>query len=211
LGGTGATGRGAAGTLTVRTCRTIRACRLAGFACLAVFFRAFVELRFGDLDFIELGFARFALARFAFARFGLARFGFAEFAFAEADAWPLPRLARRASRNFRISDLGRSLCFAQTIPKTGAARLLHPGTGQSWIGALRRFRTTTGPPSPAPSPARSGSTAERRPGGLPLRLPLIVRLVASPPENAERIVWRARETASCSISVDSCVTKSPTI
>ena len=39
--------------------------------------------------------------------------------------------ARRASRYFLIVAFGRSLCFAQTIPKTGAARLAQPGTGQS--------------------------------------------------------------------------------
>lgn len=39
--------------------------------------------------------------------------------------------ARRASRYFLIAAFGRSLCFAQTIPKTGAARFVQPGTGQS--------------------------------------------------------------------------------
>jgi hypothetical protein len=35
------------------------------------------------------------------------------------------------SRYFRILLLATSLCFAHTIPKTGAAGFLHPGTGQS--------------------------------------------------------------------------------
>ena len=39
--------------------------------------------------------------------------------------------ARRASRYFLIVAFGRSLCLAQTIPKTGAALLEQPGTGQS--------------------------------------------------------------------------------
>jgi hypothetical protein len=39
--------------------------------------------------------------------------------------------ARRASRYFLIVAFGRSLCLAQTIPKTGAALLPQPGTGQS--------------------------------------------------------------------------------
>ena len=47
-------------------------------------------------------------------------------------------LARRCSRYFLIFAFGRSLCFAQTIPNTGAARLEQPGTGHSWIGPLRR-------------------------------------------------------------------------
>jgi hypothetical protein len=39
--------------------------------------------------------------------------------------------ARRASRYFLIVAFGRSLCLEQTIPKTGAALLEQPGTGQS--------------------------------------------------------------------------------
>jgi hypothetical protein len=39
--------------------------------------------------------------------------------------------ARRASRNFLISDFGKSLCLEHTIPNTGAARFEQPGTGQS--------------------------------------------------------------------------------
>lgn len=39
--------------------------------------------------------------------------------------------SRRASRYFLILVLGTSLCFAQTIPKIGAAGFLQPGTGQS--------------------------------------------------------------------------------
>lgn len=38
--------------------------------------------------------------------------------------------ARRARRYFLICALGRSLWSAHTIPKTGAARFLQPGTGQ---------------------------------------------------------------------------------
>jgi hypothetical protein len=45
-------------------------------------------------------------------------------------------LAFRASRNFLILALGKSLCLAHTIPKTGAAGFLQPGTGQSWSGAF---------------------------------------------------------------------------
>jgi hypothetical protein len=39
--------------------------------------------------------------------------------------------ARRASRYFLIFTLATSLCFAHTMPKTGAAGFLQPGTGQS--------------------------------------------------------------------------------
>lgn len=39
--------------------------------------------------------------------------------------------ARRASRYFLIFAFGRPLCSEQTIPNTGAARFLQPGTGQS--------------------------------------------------------------------------------
>ena len=121
----------------------------------------------------------------------------------------LSRFARRASRNFRISTLGRSLCLAQTIPKTGAARFVHPGTGHSWIGAFcassRRSASDTG--------QRQHRAAARRPepGGRPRRLPFAVRLGASPPENADMIASRARATASCSISAESWPTKSPTM
>jgi hypothetical protein len=37
----------------------------------------------------------------------------------------------RASRYLRIFDLATPLCFAQTMPKTGAALFLQPGTGQN--------------------------------------------------------------------------------
>src|SRR5450631_3892973 len=47
-------------------------------------------------------------------------------------------LAFRASRNFLIFVLATSLCLAQTIPKTGAAGFLQPGTGQSCRGAFLR-------------------------------------------------------------------------
>jgi cation transport ATPase len=41
-------------------------------------------------------------------------------------------LARRPSRYLLILAFGTSLCFAQTIPKTGAAGFLQPGI----VGAL---------------------------------------------------------------------------
>ena len=53
-------------------------------------------------------------------------FGAAQAAFLTLSFW-----ARRCSRYFLMSAFGRSLCFAQTIPKTGAARFEQPGTGQS--------------------------------------------------------------------------------
>ena len=40
----------------------------------------------------------------------------------------------RASRYFLILSLATSLCLAQTIPNTGAATPLHPGTGQNCLG-----------------------------------------------------------------------------
>jgi hypothetical protein len=49
----------------------------------------------------------------------------------EVYAATLSFLALRASRYFLIFDLATSLCFEQTIPKTGAAGFLQPGTGQS--------------------------------------------------------------------------------
>jgi hypothetical protein len=39
--------------------------------------------------------------------------------------------ARRASRYFLMRLFFTSLCFAQTMPKTGAAGFLQPGMGQS--------------------------------------------------------------------------------
>ena len=71
--------------------------------------------------------------------------------------------ALRASRYFLISALGRSLCLAQTIPKTGAARLLQPGTGQSWIGPLRRLRMPTTAPLPGGRPGPLNYSGRRPP------------------------------------------------
>src|ERR1022692_4974678 len=76
--------------------------------------------------------------------------------------------ARRASRYALILALGRSLCLEQTIPKTGAAGLLQPGTGQSCFGPFRRaFRATAilailgGRPGPRLPPPKALSTATR--------------------------------------------------
>src|SRR5687768_3468775 len=46
--------------------------------------------------------------------------------------------ALRAARYFLILAFGTSLCLAHTIPNTGAAGFLQPGTGQSCLGAFRR-------------------------------------------------------------------------
>ena len=53
-------------------------------------------------------------------------------------------LSLRASRYLRIFAFGTSLCFAQTMPKTDAAVLLQPGTGQSCLGAFLRVRKPGG-------------------------------------------------------------------
>ena len=47
------------------------------------------------------------------------------------------------------------------MPNTGAARFEHPGTGQSWIGALRRLRLTFRATPPAPRLRRPGDVRER--------------------------------------------------
>jgi hypothetical protein len=49
--------------------------------------------------------------------------------FADARPVPPPFAALRASRYFLILALGTFLWSEQTIPKTGAAGFLHPGTG----------------------------------------------------------------------------------
>jgi hypothetical protein len=46
--------------------------------------------------------------------------------------------ARRASLYLLIFDFGTFLCFAQTIPNTGAAGFLQPGTGQNCRGGFFR-------------------------------------------------------------------------
>ena len=46
--------------------------------------------------------------------------------------------AFRASRYFLIFVFATSLCFAHTIPKTGAAGFLQPGTGQNCFGGFFR-------------------------------------------------------------------------
>src|SRR4029079_7978764 len=92
--------------------------------------------------------------------------------------------ARRASRNFLILALGRSLCFAQTIPKTGAAGFLQPGTGHNWRGGfLRAFLPTVA----AAARAFGGRPGPRR-GATP---------------NADRTDARARSMTWLSMSAES--------
>jgi hypothetical protein len=101
-------------------------------------------------------------------------------------------LALRSSRNFLILVLGKSLCLAQTIPKTGAAGFLQPGTGQSWSGAFflgffaGAFAIT------------SWGIAEGRRafGGLPRRL-----ATAPLPPSAAKTAERAWASASASMTV----------
>src|SRR5262249_45618599 len=45
---------------------------------------------------------------------------------------------RRACRYLLMCRRGISLCMAHTIPNTGAAALLHPGTGHSCFGLSRK-------------------------------------------------------------------------
>lgn len=52
--------------------------------------------------------------------------------------------ALRLARYSLILVLGTSLCFAHTIPNTGAAGFLQPGTGHSCLGALRLTTAATG-------------------------------------------------------------------
>src|SRR5262249_41078049 len=101
-----------------------------------------------------------------------------------------------ASRYLRISILGRSLCLAQTMPNTGAARFVQPGTGHSWIGALRRLRSEV-----APAIANMVA-ADGRPGGRPGPR-LRIGPLPGPPPHADRMVSLARDTAFCSISAES--------
>jgi hypothetical protein len=84
--------------------------------------------------------------------------------------------------------LGTSLCLEQTIPNTGAAGLLHPGTGQS---CLARLRTGVDP--------RKANL-----GGRPRRLGRV------PPPTAAMSICRARLVASASTAETNRPTKSST-
>jgi hypothetical protein len=97
--------------------------------------------------------------------------------------------ARRASRYFLMVALGTSLCLAQTMPNTGAAGLLQPGTGQSCLG---RRRTGVAP--------RNAANL----GGRPRRLG------RAPPPTAAITICRARLVASASTAETNRPTKSST-
>ena len=56
---------------------------------------------------------------------------------------PAALAARRCARYFLTSVLDTFLCLEQTMPNTGAARPVHPGTGQSCLGR-RLLGATTG-------------------------------------------------------------------
>jgi hypothetical protein len=102
---------------------------------------------------------------------------------------PFSLAARRASRYFLMVALATSLCLAQTIPNTGAAGLLQPGTGQSCLG---RRRTGVAP--------RNAANL----GGRPRRRG------SAPPPTAAMTIWRARLVASASTAETSRPTKSST-
>src|SRR5439155_24248265 len=94
--------------------------------------------------------------------------------------------ARRSSRYFLIFALGMSLCLAQTMPNTGAAGFLQPGTGHSCLGAFLRgaAKATAGN---APRPFFAG-----RPGP---------RTTEAPPANPPRLAAWMRAAAACSPTV----------
>src|ERR1017187_2633635 len=76
----------------------------------------------------------------------------------------LPDLAAlRWARYSLIFDLAMSLCFAQTIPKTGAATPVQPGTGQNCLG-----RRLTGAATAGAEAARARAGRPRRSAGAAL-------------------------------------------
>src|SRR6185436_4267995 len=77
-----------------------------------------------------------------------------------------PLAARRAARYCLIFALGTSLCWAQTIPNTGAAGLVQPGTGHSCLGRRR-----TGASSAAEKSGFLGGRPRRRGNTPPEPLP----------------------------------------
>ena len=98
-------------------------------------------------------------------RGGLRAFGLRAFLGAGLRASPA-FAARRASRYCLIFAFETSLCSPQTMPNTGAAGFLQPGTGQYWVGGF--FRGFEGPSSseedegrPGLRPPRAPSTAAR--------------------------------------------------
>ena len=99
--------------------------------------------------------------------------------------------ARRASRYFLMVAFATSLCLAQTIPNTGAAGLLQPGTGHSCLG---RRRTGVAP--------RKAAAANL--GGRPRRRG------SAPPPTAAMTICRARLVASASTAETNRPTKSST-
>ena len=106
--------------------------------------------------------------------------------------WLEPELLGLANLSILlITDFGKSLCFAQTIPNTGAAGFLHRGTGQSWSGPFLRAFFAMGTGAVAafggrPGPPRAG------------------------PSKAERTAVRARSSAWPSINAERRLAKSLT-
>ncbi len=162
------------------------ALRLAGFRRGAAFVgAAFLVGRFIALRAFRAGAGFFFALAVVFTGAGF--FLALAFAFFAAALVLAPSFsALRASRYFLIFAFATPLCSAQTIPKTGAAGFVQPGTGQSCLGAF--FLGF--------APRVIADTLASRPGRVPLR--------------ALSTACRARSRVSRSIRAASRAVKSST-